>query len=178
MTQPASVRVVTWAGRDFAVSPLPASAMGAVARLASTGEDDRMVATTDVLNAAGVDVEDVADALWATSVPADILDFVALAIETDSDLPWRSTVSLCQSAVKQWSSIRGQLIVKGIADPINQIGSLGALMDAVIVMLLEGIEKDDERESVRRDLFRRPSAVADEGPPPGWEDGASLEGLS
>lgn len=164
-----------WAGYEWHPVPLPPTAASQVAKLASKHRGDQLTACVDLLRRAGLDVERVLDALASTDT-GDILEFIAQILEDDSPRPWKSTVGLCRSTVSQWHTIRGRLIDKGIPDPLRALPSLTALLDVVEIMLLDGMEKKEDRERFLRDLYRR-DTVTQSGPPPGWEDGAELDGL-
>lgn len=138
-----------------------------------------MEAAVEVAGIAGITREEIADAIfYAEDSSTDLLDLVAVILEADSALPWGSTVGMSRATVQQWSVIRGRLIGKGIADPLGQIGTLSGLVDAVITMMLESFEKDEERERFQRDLYRRSVSGTGDEPPPGWEDGADMHNIT
>lgn len=168
---------VVWAGREWECRELPATAAGSVASLAASHRQDQLLAILGVLSAAGVLIEEVvALGLDSDDESLDFLDLVAEVLAVGSARPWRSTVGLCRSVVRQWSTIRGRLIEKGIADPLRALPSLTALLDVVEVMILDGMEKEEDRQRFLRDLYRRDTTSGD-SPPVGWEDGANLDGL-
>ena len=170
---------VEWAGQWWHPQELAPGAAAAVARLASSDQQEVLPAAAEVLAAAGLDVGLVVDAATAMGGDADadldLLDLVAGVLRTGSARPWRSTVGLCRITVTQWSTIRGRLIDKGVPDPLRQLPSLTALLDVVEVMLLDSMEKQEDRDRFLADLYRREDSTL--GPPPGWEDGAQLDGL-
>ncbi|AJE32515.1 hypothetical protein B842_03310 [Corynebacterium humireducens NBRC 106098 = DSM 45392] len=166
---------VEWAGRWWDPQELPPTAAGHVARLASSDPADYMPSCVAVLESAGLDTAAVVDVVADMDGEPDVLDLVGAVLEVGTARPWRSTVGLCRTTVTQWSTIRGRLIDKGIPDPLRSLPSLTALLDVVEVMLLDSMEKQEDRERFLRDLYRRDTSTA--GPPPGWEDGAELDGL-
>lgn len=168
--------MIEWAGRRWQAHELPVWSASAVARLASSDQKDQLPACVAILEAAGVDTGAVVDAVTDADDEPDILDFVAELLRVGTARPWRATVGLCRTTTTQWSTIRGRLIDKGIPDPLRSIPSLTALLDVVEVMILDSMEKK-EREKFLRDLYRPETTTDPAAPPPGWEDGASLEGL-
>lgn len=166
-----------WAGRQWPVRELCPGAASAVARLASPRREDQLLAVLEVLDLAEVPVEDVIDVAFHTDTPLDVCDLLAGVLEVGSARPWRSTVGLCRTVVTQWSMIRGRLIDKGIPDPLRALPSLTALLDVVEVMILDGMDKDEDRQRFLRDLYRGDRTVTRSVPPPGWEDGADLGGV-
>lgn len=164
-----------WAGRRWEPGDLPPAAALHVARLGSHVPQERLTATVAVLRDAGICPGRVIDALLDSTDPdVDLLDLTGEVLRTGTGRPWRTTVSLAQVTVRQWSMIRGRLIQKGIPDPLRSLPSLTALLDAVETMILDGAEDDKERQRMLGDLYRRDNALA---PPPGWEDGAQLDGI-
>ena len=170
--------MVEWLGRQWEVAPLPPASAGAVAKLAAPDRNAQLSACQDVLVFAGVDADTIIDVAFNTvgdETNAGIIDLIAAILETGTARPWRSTVGLCRTVTTQWSTIRGRLIEKGIADPLSAIPSLTALLDVVEVMILDGMEKEEERDRFIRDLYRVQGV--DGGPPPGWEDTADLDSI-
>lgn len=165
---------VEWGGKQWHPTDLPPSAANTVALLASSVREDQLSATVDVLAQAGVSVESVIECVTDADDDFDILDLVASVLAVGTARPWRSTVGLCRSTVTQWSTIRGRLIDKGIPDPLRSLPSLTALLDVVEIMILDSMEKKEDREKFLRELYRAGDAGA---PPPGWSDGANLDGL-
>lgn len=160
--------VVEWAGYRWDVRELPPVAAGAISRLGSNDSAARLGACTDIVKAAGVNINDVLLLLFASESEVDILDFVSQILTVGSGRPWKTTVSLCMATVSQWGMIRGRLIEKGIADPLRQLPSLTALLDVVEVMILDSAEGEKKREETLRDLYRRDDMTA---PPVGWTEG-------
>lgn len=161
---------VWWAGREWFPRDLPPSAAAHVARLASPAPAEQMEATVDLIGVAGLDIAAVIDAAFDADGALDVLDLVADILRTGTARPWRTTVGLCRSTVTQWSSVRGRLIEKGIADPLRSLRSLTALLDVVETMILDGAKDDDERAKLLRDLYR--TDTDGDGVPVGWQDGA------
>lgn len=164
-----------WAGRQWEAAPLPASAAAVVAQLAEDDAPVQMSAVLRVAEAAGIGEEGVLDALWEAEDEPVLLDLAAGVLAVGTARPWRSTVGLSVSTVRQWSTIRGRLIEKGVPDPLRALPSLTALLDVVEVMVLDSFEKDEDRQRWLRELYRNNTTVDAAEPPPGWSDG--VEGL-
>lgn len=143
-----------------------------VALLGSADTSAQLETALDVAEAAGLDTEEVLEALWSAEGDPEVLDLVAGVLVVGTARPWRSTVGLSVSTVRQWSTIRGRLIEKGIPDPLRMLPSLTALLDVVEVMVLDSFEKKEDRDKWLRQLYRTDTTVDKATPPPGWEDGA------
>lgn len=146
-----------------------------VARLAQDDREVQLATILEIAEVAGVDPDDVVDALWESDGDPALLEFAAGVLRVGTARPWRSTVGLCVSTVRQWSTVRGRLIEKGIPDPLRMLPSLTALLDVVEVMVLDSFEKQEDRDKWQRDLYREDTTVDAATPPPGWEDG--IEGM-
>lgn len=167
-----------WAGREWQAAPLPATAASVVARLASEDHGEQAGAILELAEVAGIDPEGVMDAVWGAEGDPLLLDFAAGVLAVGSARPWRSTVGLCVSTVRQWGVVRGRLIEKGIADPLRQLRSLSALLDVVEVMILDGMEDQEAREEFLRQLYRGEATVDKGVAPAGWSDGfEGMDGL-
>lgn len=164
-----------WAGHTFSPWELPTTAASVVARLAKDDREEQLSSILDLAQAAGIEPADVIDALWDTDGDPDLLDFAAGVLRVGTARPWKSTVGLCISTTKQWSTIRGRLIDKGIPNPLDMLPSLTALLDVVEVMVLDSFEKKEDRERWHRDLYKSETTVDAATPPPGWSDG--VEGM-
>ena len=162
-----------WAERKFSPSPLPATSASVVAQLAQDDREKQLSTILEIAEIANVDSDDVVDALWDSEHEVDLLDFAAGVLRVGTARPWRSTVGLCVSTVRQWSTVRGRLIEKGVADPLRMLPSLTALLDVVEVMVLDSFDKQEDRERWQRDLYREETTIDAATPPPGWEDGVS-----
>lgn len=143
-----------------------------VALLGSADTSAQLETALDVAEAAGLDTEEVLEALWSAEGDPEVLDLVAGVLVVGTARPWRSTVGLSAATVRQWSTIRGRLIEKGIPDPLRMLSSLTALLDVVEVMVLDSFEKKEDRDKWLRQLYRTDTTVDKATPPPGWEDGA------
>lgn len=94
-------------------------------------------------------------ALRDGAVPEDaVIVLVEEWLERSTGLPLTAVGALCSVAVREWPAVRGRLIRSGIARPLRDLGTLGALLSAVWDMLQEGAEDDKAREKMRRDVFR------------------------
>lgn len=163
---------VYWCGRAWHPVGLPPGAALHVARLAHP--DSQIQGIIGVLDAAGIPLTRVLHALEDTDTEADILDLVSAILMVGTARPWKATVGLCRTVTAQWSTIRGRLIDKGIPDPLRALPSLTALLDVVEIMILDSMEKDEDRQRFLRDLYRRDNML---DPPPGWAETSDLDGI-
>lgn len=161
---------VEYGGVTFRVRRLPSTAAQYVAALNTRDAEEQLSACFDIVVAAGLDWEAVQEA--AFNADNDILDLVGDILEVWSARPWKSSVMLAVVAVKQWHTIRGRLIDKGIGDPLGEIPSLEALLDVIEVMLMDGAKDDDDRARLQRELYPSPVGKA---PPGDWSDEALLD---
>lgn len=94
-------------------------------------------------------------ALRDGAVPEDaVIVLVEEWLERSTGLPLNAVGALCSVAVREWPSVRGRLIRSGIARPLHDLGTLGALLSAVWDMLQEGAEDEKARDKLRREVFR------------------------
>lgn len=166
--------MVEWAGHHWPASELPPTAAAKVAALASKQPQDHLPACASVLEAAGLDLDQVVTFISEAHTDLDILDLVGEVLSVGTARPWRSTVGLCVTTTTQWSTIRGRLIDKGIPDPLRSLPSLTALLDVVEVMILDSMDKEEDRDKFINELYRRDNSLT---PPAGWEEGADLGGI-
>lgn len=93
-------------------------------------------------------------ALREGAVPGEaIVILVEEWLEASTGLPLNAVGALSRLAVQQWPTVRGRLIRSGVARPLHDLGTLGALLSAVWDMLMEGAEDEKAREKLRRDVF-------------------------
>lgn len=163
---------VIYGGRVFRPVELPTWAALHVSALSTTDQDEQLDAMLGIIEAAGISWDAWADASFeADETP---LEMVGAVLEAWSSRPWRTTVMLSHIAVTQWSSVRGRLIQKGIPDPMRQIPSMNALLDAVEGMLMEtaAAKGEDEVKNLERALY--PPPAPGEKPSGEWSDEALL----
>lgn len=93
--------------------------------------------------------------------PDAFSDLLSAGVEHLSGRPLRAVIALSGSAVSQWSIIRGRLVRDGIADPLRELPTLWALLDAVEWMILESKKDEKETDAYWRSVY---------GPERGWSD--------
>lgn len=95
------------------------------------------------------------EAMRAGAVPSDApVVLVEEWLEQSTGLPLTAVGALCGVAVREWPSVRGRLIRSGIARPLEDVGTLGALLSATWDMLLEGAEDEKARRRLEQQVFR------------------------
>ena len=77
--------------------------------------------------------------------PTAFPDLLTDAVKHLSGRPLRAVVALSRAAVSQWSIIRGRLVRDGVTNPLRDLPTLWALLDAVEGMILES--KSDEKDT-------------------------------
>lgn len=82
------------------------------------------------------------------------LEVMYLWLEEAVGKPFSAVAALSISLVENWGMVRGRLITSGIPDPMGQIRSLGAMLDAVEFMIMEGHKDEKEREKYKRQVYR------------------------
>lgn len=168
---------VQWQHRNWRVRPLPAYAAGHVARLGSSKPSVQFDACLKLLHTSGIDLESLATLLWQADSDPDLMDLVSQVLEVGTVRPWRTVVALCSTLTGQWTTIQGRMINAGVPRPLEQIGSLTALLDAVETMILDSQQDEKGRDTVLRQLYRGDVNEADTAPP-GWEETVDLESVS
>lgn len=94
--------------------------------------------------------------------PRDLFDVAQLAQlieeiqQAHSARPFFTDVNLAATAVAQWPQVRGRLVMSGVADPLRQLPTIYALLDAVEAMILDGMGKEEEREAYFRRMYTPP----------------------
>lgn len=153
-----------WRGREWQLTvpgPTTARHLAALTRRKGIDATEPMLAMlTVILGPTQLEaLEDgIATGLYPPSAFSDLLD---TTIEHISGRPLRAVVALAGSAVSQWSIIRGRLVRDGIADPLRDLPTLWALLDAVEWMILESKKDDKETDAYWRQVY---------GPERGWSD--------
>ena len=164
---------IVFGGVQFFPSELGAGAAFYVAGLNTKNQDEQLDAIYSIIVLAGIDWEEWSDAAFGAD--ETMLEMVGQILELWSARPWRTTVMLASTTVNQWHTIRGRLIQKGIPDPLRQIRTLNALLDAVEAMLMESAASQGEKElrELERQLY--PPPAVGEMPKGNWSDDALLE---
>lgn len=110
------------------------------------------------------------DVMWerafTTGDPFDVEDMAALieAIQgRHSARPFHVDVSLSATAVKNWHSVRGRLVMAGVSDPLKSLPNIYALLDAVEAMILDGMGKEEDRDRYFRKLYAPPPGSSAKG---------------
>ena len=104
-------------------------------------------------------------------------ELVKLISQEGSARPYWVDSALSGVAVRQWPTIRGHLVAYGIADPLRQLPTLYALLDAVERMMLESMEKEADREMYFIRTYAPPSGTSMTAStlPKGWSREDELE---
>lgn len=164
---------IVFGGVPFYPAELGAGAAFYVSGLNTKSQEEQLDAIYSIIVSAGIGWDEWADA----SLNADetMLEMVGEILELWSARPWRTTVMLAATTVHQWHTIRGRLIQKGIPDPLRQIPTLNALLDAVEAMLMEAAASQGEKEvrELERQLY--PPPAVGETPKGDWSDDALLD---
>ena len=164
---------IVFGGTQFSPKELGAGAAFYVAGLNTKDQEEQLDAIYSIIVLAGIDWEEWSDA--AFNADETMLEMVGQILELWSARPWRTTVMLSSTTVNQWHTIRGRLIQKGIPDPLRQIRTLNALLDAVEAMLMEAAAGQGEKElrELERQLY--PPPAVGEKPKGNWSDDALLD---
>lgn len=165
--------LITWAGKSWKINPLPASAALHVARVSDSHPEAVSEAVEELLYAAGLDIAEVVLSLVEARGADSLQALIALVLSAGTVRPPEASVALARVAVTRWSTVRARLILAGIPDPLRALPSLTALLDFVEHLILEGISEEQDREQYMREMYRGSALDA----PPGWEDGAELNGI-
>lgn len=94
---------------------------------------------------AGVDDEGLDD---------PVVEALFLWLETSLGRPFSAVATLCAALVGSWPQVRGRLVTSGIANPAEDIRTLGGLVDAVEFMIMEGHKDDKAREKYKREVYK------------------------
>lgn len=94
------------------------------------------------------------DDLFDTAQLAQLIEEVQAA---HSARPFFTDVNLAATAVAQWPQVRGRLVMAGVADPLRQLPTVYALLDATEAMILDGMGKEEEREAYWRRMYTPPA---------------------
>lgn len=81
-------------------------------------------------------------------------DMVEDWLEASTGYPISAVGALCGVVVNEWPMIRGRLVRGGIADPLREVRTLGALLSVVWDMMLEGCKDEKETSRLKAKVFR------------------------
>lgn len=106
-----------------------------------------------------------------------LLDLMEKILEFGSARPPWVDSSLAMVAYRQWPTVRGRLVTSGIADPLRQLPTLYALLDAVEALVLDSMEKQEDRDRYFTRTYAPPHGWAQRGDrvPKGFEPDSELE---
>lgn len=144
--------------------------------MAAPDQMTRMMALYDYLE--HVLLPESLDQLWEISMdendPFDTDDLAELIEEIQaahSSRPFWVDMSLCRTAVASWPNIRGRLVLSGIADPLRDLPTIYALIDAVESIILDGFSKEEDRRRYYSRLYTPPSGYMSRRKklPAGWD---------
>ena len=126
-------------GRRFTVPALPASGWFPVILSADVYSVLDMLVSTG-----GEDPEDPMDLVLAGTVPADELGKICLqAVEEVAGRPFQVAYVLAVAAESQWQMINGRLSLAGFDWDERPIG---AALDAIFMIILEGMHTEEKRK--------------------------------
>ena len=66
--------------------------------------------------------------------------------------PYKAVVTLCVTTAAHWRTLRAKLMLAGIADPLNDLPDLHALLDVAEVLMLESLDEKD-RDKLLNQLY-------------------------
>lgn len=164
--------VMVWQGRSWELTvPGPTAARHFAAMGKARGSDavGPMLDLLDlILGAEQVAVleDGITDGQFPTRGFADLLTDATHHL---SGRPLVAVVALSGSAVSQWSIIRGRLVRDGITNPLRDLPTLWALLDAVEWMILESKKDEKETDDYWRSLYPAETEWSDD------EEAASAE---
>lgn len=103
---------------------------------------------------------------------------LAAVTEGGSARPYHVDTSLAGAAVENWTAIRGRLVTGGVPDPLRQLPTMYALLDAVEAMVLESHQDERERDRYWRRMYAPPPGTRETGRlPRGWDRDSELAGF-
>lgn len=151
------------------------SAAGLLAHMAGTKEEDRLAGLIgfldQILTTASLErlLERAMDSRDELEVE-HVAELIETIVQEHSARPFHVCVTLSVTAVQQWPQVRGRLVLSGVADPLRDLPSLWALLDAVESLILEGMHKEEDRRDYFRRVYTPPIGTMSKssGPPPGW----------
>lgn len=156
---------MVWQGRSWELTvPGPTAARHFAAMGKSRGQDrvEPMLDLLDLLlggEQMTVLEDGITDGAFPTTGFADLLTDATLHL---SGRPLVAVVALSGSAVSQWSIIRGRLVRDGITNPLRDLPTLWALLDAVEWMILESKKDEKDTDDYWRSLYPAQRQFSDE----------------
>lgn len=90
-------------------------------------------------------------------------------LEAATGKPMSAVGALCNVAVRSWSAVRGRLVMSGIPNPMDDIRTLAALLDAVDMMIREGHKDEKETAKYEREVYRPRAKSGSIEKPAGFE---------
>lgn len=146
---------VEYEGREWQfATPGPSFALE-VRRLGDVSSSQLSVVLSDHL----LQWMDLDDWVWFVrnrrSLPEDAVGELFMRwLEEATGKPMSAVGALCNVAVRSWSMVRGRLVMAGIADPLNDLPTLAALLDTIDVMIREGHSDEKETKKYEREVYR------------------------
>lgn len=118
---------------------------------------------------------DLDDWVWFTrnrhTLPDDAVSELFMRwLEEATGKPMSAVGALCNVVVRSWGMVRGRLVMAGIADPLNELPTLAALLDTVDVMIREGHKDEKETAKYEREVYRPRAKSGTIEQPAGFED--------
>lgn len=154
--------------------PRPSAAV-LLAGMAGTGEEERlgglMGFLEQVLSLSSLDR--LLERAMTSGDPLEVehvAELIELIVQEHSARPFHVCVTLSATAVQQWPQVRGRLVLAGVADPLRELPSLWALLDAVESLILEGMQKEEDQKKYYSRVYTPPIGTLSRSsaPPPGW----------
>lgn len=91
-------------------------------------------------------------------------------LETACGKPMSAVVTLCHIMVRSWPMVRGRLVTSGVTDPLGQIKTLAAMLDAVEFMVREGHTDEKQAQKWEREVYRPRARQGAVEKPAGFEN--------
>lgn len=163
---------VDYEGRGWVMeTPTPAFALRVRRITELQGRDLIVEVRGEVMDAMGLDdwcefhrLERIGE------LPDDaIIEVFMRWLETSCGKPMSAVVTLCHIMVRSWPVVRGRLVTSGLPDPLGQIKTLAAMLDAVEFMVREGHKDDKEAEKWEREVYKPRAKQGTVEKPSGFE---------
>lgn len=91
-------------------------------------------------------------------------------LEESTGKPMSAVAALSNVTVRSWGTVRGRMVMAGIADPMRSLPSLAALLDTVDVMIREGHADEKATKKYEREVYRPRAKSGSIEKPAGFED--------
>lgn len=105
-------------------------------------------------------------------LPDDALPEIFMRwLETACGKPMSAVSTISQIMVRSWPMVRGRLVTSGIPDPLGQIRTLAAMLDAVEFMVREGHRDEKASKKWDREVYRPRARSGEIEKPAGFEQG-------